>query len=603
MARNGKNFVSFIAILMLMVSVELRAGSMTGELDKVDGTIDDQFVYTLSVQGNADGEPQFPAIPGLDVQRAGTSQNVSIVNNHMSREVQYQYIIVAAKEAKYVIPAISLKIDGKSEQTLPLEINVKAASPSGDHSDSPIFLERSFSKTKVYIGESIIASVRLFRRVRVMSAEPDFWNYPDAFQVKKLDGQKNYRKNLNGKEYEVTEINSILLPTKQGHYEITPALLEARFASGQRRAGGLLDDLLGQSQTSSKRIRTESSSIEVLPLPLNGRRADFSGLVGEFQGRAELSAREIKLGETLTLTLMIEGKGSTAGMAEPMLDLGTRAKIYRDKAQSSDSYDAGQGVLGRRSYKLAIVPSQGGTLELGTLTLQYFNSTLGQYQDLNIPLGTVSVQGGAPATDKAQADGKPGQTLQAQGTASEKQGTSNEVKALASDLLEPHAADRLQSSDSLHFSDIIASTSLMTLSFMSLGFGAWRARIRRQGRRHDVLKKSAKALKSAQRQLKAAQEFLNQRDLQSASGLAQKVIRQYLGDRFDIKGSSLTLRDLEQHLHQRGLDEGTLRHMRGVWQNLDQLLFATESSSLKDGQVIIEQVNTLLQEVEQKCVY
>jgi hypothetical protein len=86
-------------------------------------------------------------------------------------------------------------------------------------------------------------------------------------------------------------------------------------------------------------------------------------------------------------------------------------------------------------------------------------------------------------------------------------------------------------------------------------------------------------------------------------GLAQSSIRQYMGDKFNIKGSALTLRDLEQQLLQHGLSGPTLEEMRHVWQNLDQLRFAAVSTDQNLGLDALQKVNQLLTEVEQRCAH
>ena len=61
MVMTGKKRILF-CLMSLLVSVELLAGSITGELDKTQGNVDDTFVYTLTIEGQFSSEPQFPNI-------------------------------------------------------------------------------------------------------------------------------------------------------------------------------------------------------------------------------------------------------------------------------------------------------------------------------------------------------------------------------------------------------------------------------------------------------------------------------------------------------------------------------------------------------------
>jgi hypothetical protein len=76
-----------------------------------------------------------------------------------------------------------------------------------------------------------------------------------------------------------------------------------------------------------------------------------------------------------------------------------------------------------------------------------------------------------------------------------------------------------------------------------------------------------------------------------------------MSDKFNIKGSALTLRDLEQQLAQHGLSGPTLTEMRQLWQNLDQLRFAAASADQDRGREALQKVNQLLTEVEQRCAH
>ena len=128
MARIGK-LAGILLYLWCCASAAL-AGTVTGELDKPEGSVEDQFTYTLAVQGSADGEPAFPEVPGLSIRQAGTSQSVSTINGRMSREVQYQFVIIPEKEGTYTIPPVVMTVDGKKQQTLPIEFRVTAAGTS-----------------------------------------------------------------------------------------------------------------------------------------------------------------------------------------------------------------------------------------------------------------------------------------------------------------------------------------------------------------------------------------------------------------------------------------------------------------------------------------
>jgi hypothetical protein len=305
----------------------------------------------------------------------------------------------------------------------------------------------------------------------------------------------------------------------------------------------------------------------------------------------------VKIGETVTLTLTIEGRGVTSGMADPELALGDKAKVYKDKPQSEDSFDADQGVLGQRILKIAVVPTIPGDLQLGTLNIQYFNTTFGQYQDIAIELGTLHVT----ATAAAPVATPSAAARSADSPIAPKPSAPTEVRSLAQDLLEPHPISRLKQRQTIGIFDLSVAGLLL---LGSLGFLAWGGRkhwVRRQGGQRDLRKKADRALKLASQQLSKARQLLDREDIEAAVELAQSSIRQYMGDKFSIKGSALTLRDLEQQLLQHGLSTPIIEEMRLVWQSLDQLRFAAMAADQNRGRDALQKVDELLAEVEQRC--
>jgi hypothetical protein len=570
------------------------AASLTGELDKTEGTLEDQFVYTLSVQGNFSEEPEFPTIDGLEVQKAGTSQSVSIINGKFSREVQFQFVIVPKRPGSFTIPNLKLKVDGKMMETLPLEFKVQGggSSSQADRSDRTVFVERTFSKQKVYLGETIVARIRIFNRVKLYGATPEI-QYPDSFQVRDIDEQKNYTQMIGGDEYTVTELKAVLTPRREGRFDIDPAVLQAKISLGKKRSRSLLDDWMNPTEVMTKRFRSEPASIEVLPLPLEGRRADFSGLVGQFQMTSDLTPRALQVGETVTLSLQVTGEGVTTGMADPNLNLPWPSKMYRDKPQSQDTVDPEKGILGQRSQKIAIVPLTGGTLELGTLSIQYFDTGLGQYRDLTADLGSIQVEG------KSIAPAPPTPTGDEETLPSPRD--RREVETLAEDLVEPHAPQRLLGSHRVQGWEWAVGAICLGSGVGALGMASWFGHRRSRGEFYLRRRRAARAFQTYRKQLAAADNMLIKNETRAAIQLAQGSLKSFLGDKLSIPGGSLTLRDVELQLKERGLDAETIQNMKQVWQKADQVLFAPTNLQGQVGRDLLVQMEHLMKEVDRRC--
>ncbi len=622
MAKIGK--LIWALLLLSGFTRAATAGVLTGELDNPSGTLDDQFVYTLSIQGSFDGSPEFPKVDGLDVAVGGKSQNVSIINGKYSHEVQIQFILSPQKAGNFAIPPIKLTVDGKAMETLPLELLVSASgsprlAPSANgrsgagagagaqaQGDTPgLFIERKFSKNTAYVGEAIGVNVKVFSRIKVVGAQKDF-RYPSVFQVKDKDNQKSNVEVVNGQEYNVTELESVIIANREGEFTIDPAILIARVAVQRRsRSRSFFDDLLGPTDLQEKRLRSESQTLKVLPLPTAGRRKDYSGLVGAFKLSGDLNPRESKVGDTLNLSLILEGQGSSSGMADPTLPFDTKlAKVYKDKADYHEELDAARGIDSTKTFRYAIVPERSGPLNLGQVTIQVFNPLLAIYEDLKFDMGTVQIEAsGAVASAPLSSASTPtaGDTAPAADTALPKP-EQKAVEVMAKDLVEPHSQSQLRGSDIITSSDWTnggLALSLSLIGLVSTGVLAYRRKPETENAR---MQRANKAFKHSKKHLDFAQQCLRKQDLPQALKAAQTCFKDYTGAKFGVTSAAVTLRDMESYLRSRSVSRETLHELREVWSALDQMIYAPPlGQNPTRGEELLTKSRRVLEQMERQC--
>ena len=609
MARIGK--LSWALLVLFSLANTARAGVLTGELDNSQGSLEDQFIYTLSIQGSFDSDPEFPKVDGLEARAAGKSQNISIVNGKYSREVQIQYVLSPQKDGSFIIPAIRVKVDGEDMETLPLELKVSAAaSPRTDPAagaqdqdagaSSGLFIERSFSKTTAYVGEAIGVSVKVFNRIKVVGAQPDI-KYPSAFQVKNVEGQKSYTEMVNGQEYNVTELEAVLVANREGEFTIDPALLIAQVAVNRgRRNRGFFDDLLGGTELSEKRLRSSPAVLKVLALPIAGRRKDFSGLVGKFSLTGDLSPRSGIVGDTMNLSLVVLGQGSSSGMLEPQLPFDSKVgKVYKDQADYKENLDGKRGIESSKTFKYAIVPSTAGSFQLGAVKVQTFNPETASYQDLSFDLGAIEVLGAGSQDERSSVP--PIKSLVAPQSSSLKT-EQKPVEALAKDLVEPHSQKQLSGSNTLNRSDWVNGSIALAISLTLIVISLVKHWRRRFSGEASQLQIAHKAFRHSKKQLDFAQQCLKRQDLAQALRAAQNCFKEYTGAKFGVIGSAVTLRDIETHMRSRSVSRETLLELREVWSALDQMIYAPPlGQNPTRGEELLNKSRKILEQMERQC--
>ena len=145
----------------------------------------------------------------------------------------------------------------------------------------------------------------------------------------------------------------------------------------------------------------------MLPLPQEGRPADFSGLVGSFTLESTVEPRQLKAGESVTLTATVRGRGNAKRIPELKIPPLDGLKIYADQPVLKDEND-GEGVVVSKTMKWALVPERDGRYRIPALAMSYFDTAAGRYRTLKTAEATLSVAPGSAdraAPAPAQAGG------------------------------------------------------------------------------------------------------------------------------------------------------------------------------------------------------
>jgi hypothetical protein len=562
-------FVKIFWLLLFFVpALALGEPTIAAEIDKTQGSLEDQFEYTLTVQGGPDSEPTMPTVDGLQIQPAGTSNNISIVNGSMTRTQEYRFVITPERAGTFIIPAITVKFDGKEQSTVPITFRVAEGSASGsaaggggqnDGESKEIFVERELSKSSVYEGEQIISKVRLYARVRILeagmnpAASPEFKRVP-------VEGEKQYQKVINGETYLVYEVTEILTAQKAGSHKLPPFQFQVKVRqapkAGQRR-GRSVDEFFNNpffdgGRAVVKNVRTAETNIEVKPLPSDGRPPQFAGLVGRFQLQASLSSPAGKVGDTVTMTAVLSGVGSLDGIPDLKFDPGANLKTYPDKPERVTSIDADRGQIGKITWKFALVPLRAGVQALPQVQVPTFDPATGQYNVLTVQLPELNVDGGAEAGAGAGASTTQAATQPAAQSA---------VEAIGEDLLPWH--DLKSRSVGVISRSHVVLAKWLAIVLMLIVASSWGvAFYKRQDRT------------SERRASSAAKNFVLSRS--TRGDLA--AFRNFLGDKLNLHGGALTGAEVVSALNARNIESALVQQVMQSFKSLEASQYSGQSS-------------------------
>src|SRR5690606_32222916 len=122
-----------------------------------------------------------------------------------------------------------------------------------------------------------------------------------------------------GGEYRYVVLRkTVLYPQKTGKLEIEPLSLAGTVEVPTNRRDIFGARLMAQA---SKTVSAGSRTIDVKPLPTEGKPADFTGAVGEYEFNVITSKSELNASESLQARVEVKGKGNLRLFQLPKLTL------------------------------------------------------------------------------------------------------------------------------------------------------------------------------------------------------------------------------------------------------------------------------------------
>ncbi len=348
---------------------------------------------TLTIESDNGGDkPDFSVLQNeFELMGQSSSTSLQIINGAVSRKQQWQIRLMAKHAGEIQIPAFTVG----TEQSQPLLLNVEAADGQKAEQSSDLFIEVSATPKKSYVQEQLIYTVKLYFGVSM--AEGNTLTEPkvaggDAIVVK-LGDNRQYQTTINGRRYGVMEQQYALYPQKSGKLTIKPPVFDGNVVE-QGRSGGIFFDPFNQT-TRHVRVSAKEMKIDVQPMP--------AGITSHW-----LPARSVQLleqwsedppnfivGEPITRTLALMVDGLTAAQLPDVGgNLPAGLKSYPDQPQLTDTTDA-KGVTGMRQQKIALIPTQPGTLTLPAIELAWWNVEKQQLEIARLPERTVTVAAGS----------------------------------------------------------------------------------------------------------------------------------------------------------------------------------------------------------------
>ena len=551
--------------------------SVTASVDRNHIAFGDSVTLTISVQGTQGGaEPSIPTVDGLTFGSPSTQSSFSFVNGQTSQSLSFTYQVTPGRTGEFTIPAIEVVVGGRSYFTTPIQLVVEKEGTQSDLGQT-LFARVQLPSKQVYLGQTMPLRVLVFARADVPLRGFGGFSYEaDGLGFKFLQNLRSGTQVINGESFNVQVIQAAISPTRTGTLSFGPCILKAQLAVQKRGHSGwpFNDDFFSnpfaQPEVREVPVTTDPVSIEVLPLPEEGRPSDFGGAIGQWRLEVTAKPTEVAVGDPVTFTIKVSGNGNIDTVPAPKLGSLDGFKTYDPTTKTTKDE---LNTTGERVIQQVLIPKNTDVKELPEVRLVYFDPIAKAYK--------TAVQSAIKLVVKA---GSGGQTEIVSGgsrlRSEEKLG--QDIVYLKGDLGPAVVVVPLYATPMFWTLNILPVVGL-------LGGIGWKRRADRL--RGDVAyARRSRAAKRARKLLAAAKSYDD----------VQHALQSYLGDRLNVATAGITGSIVDEQLVPRGVNGDLAAEVKVCFEACDTARFAGSGATDDGVMATREKAERLIDELEKK---
>lgn len=324
----------------------------------------------------------------------------SSINGSVKSESGWNVTIMPKKVGEFIIPPIALETDKGVLTTDEIKISVQQApqaSDKGPRDSMGISLVSTVNKTKTFINEPVIYTLKIISYKPIANVVLDDIKSSNAI-VEKIGEPKQYDQTHGGMRAHIIEIRYAVTALKPGVVTIAPAMMhgELQIPTQTQRTQrfGLFNNVFMDNMFELKPFSLQSEAITLEIKPPVGSTQNWLPLQNLTITQTWDTAKEIRVGDTITRKIKIVGKGVFAKQLPSVKDFmpenGT--KIYANKPIFTDSFDASSETLvGTREEEYSIVPQKDGSITFPEIQIKWWNLRTKKLETTTLPAKTLQV--------------------------------------------------------------------------------------------------------------------------------------------------------------------------------------------------------------------
>ncbi len=323
------------------------------------------------------------------------SVNYNFINQGGFTEAGKYKVYFTLKDSKnkvYKSNELKIIVYNKGESKKHKDFEKSEDDISRNNLKDPIFGIINKSSKKLYLGEPLILQAKVYSKYNISNIS----NYDpyvlkgtfETFEIEKNNNIIPNREVYQGVNFTTLTLDKkLVFPNSSGNCIIKPFKILIQYGNS-----GFFDR--------EYYLESNATFVEILPLP-KGAPNDFNGGVGKFSMSSAFSKTNAKVGDILTFTINVSGKGNMHAISKPKINLPVNLTLYGDPEISEDIDYTTDGVEGDKIYKYFVKVISGGKVDMNPFSLSYFDPSLKKYITLKEKPMSLNLEGDDVAsTDK-----------------------------------------------------------------------------------------------------------------------------------------------------------------------------------------------------------
>ncbi len=387
--------------------------------------VEDVARLTVTVRnGSVKQPPTLGPLTNLQVTAGPfTERSFSWVNGTATSATSFTWMVQPLAEGTAKVGAVTVVVGDQTLSSEPISLEVAAGSVApprrvrampgspfdqllgrrGPQREARVVLGVLAERHEVAVGEPLVVTVVLDTTAAIDAFE---WTTPPSFpgfwvqrvelpqrpseEVVEHDGLRFHR---------LPVARFVLIPLKPGKAALPPA---------SARVGLSSFGVFAPPRVIER--STQAFSVAVRPRPQ--APAGFTGAVGDLHYTAHLDPEKVRFGESLVLTVELEGTGNLPLVEPPSRWPACDGCETYPPEEDSDVKASAAGLSGKRIWRMTVLPRRAGALRFGPVRLAVFDPAAGRYVEQTIgPLEATVLP--PPVTPPPQPTPQPAAVAQA----------------------------------------------------------------------------------------------------------------------------------------------------------------------------------------------